>query len=205
MQQAAPNRPGRKRSELSRQAILVAAFELVGEVGYAGLTIEGIAARSGAGKQTIYRWWPSKADVLVEALATKADLHIPIPEEDSYAADLRAFLTASFLLGADGRIPDVLRGLMAQAQIDNDFGERFRSSFLQRRRAALAVVLDRAQARGDLPPTPSPGLIADIIFGVIWYRILAIHQPADPHLVDELVTLLTTPKRRQPKIEPKSR
>jgi AcrR family transcriptional regulator len=68
-EQQVPPRPGRKRSEESRLAILAAAFELIAEVGYAGLTIEGIAARSGTGKQTIYRWWPSKADVLMDAIA----------------------------------------------------------------------------------------------------------------------------------------
>lgn len=188
-----PARPGRKRSEQSRLAILVAAFELAAEVGYAGLTIEGIAARSGAGKQTIYRWWPSKADVLLDALATKADLHVPVPDEGAYPADLRAFLAASFVLGRDRRVVDLLRALMAQAQIDEEFGERFRASFLQARRDALGIILEHARARGDLPSYPSPGTVADIIFGVIWYRILATGQPGDQQLVDELVTTLTGP------------
>jgi AcrR family transcriptional regulator len=190
-QQPTPARPGRKRSEESRLSILVAAFDLTGEVGYAGLTIEGIAARSGAGKQTIYRWWPSKADVLLDALAVKADLHVPVPDEGAYPADLRAFLAASFVLGRDQRVVHLLRGLMAQAQIDEEFGERFRASFLQSRRDALGIILDHAQARGDLPSYPSPGTVADIIFGVIWYRILATRQPVDQQLVDELVTTLT--------------
>src|ERR1700729_2484647 len=93
--------PGRKRSEESRLAILGAAWELAGEAGFGGLTIEGIAARSGTGKQTVYRWWPSRADVLLDALATQADLHIPIPDAGSYAADLHEFLTATFALGRD--------------------------------------------------------------------------------------------------------
>jgi AcrR family transcriptional regulator len=184
--------PGRKRSEDTRLAILTAAFELVGEVGYAGLTMEAIAARSGAGKPTIYRWWPSKADVLLEALATKADLHIPIPDEGGYAADLRAFLTASFALGGSQTLLDALRALMAQAQLDDEFGERFRQHFLHRRRAALSVLLDRAEARGDRPTGLSPSTAADIVFGVIWYRMLATRQPVDATLVDELVLVLTT-------------
>src|ERR1022692_2909133 len=155
--QPVPIRPGRKRSEESRRAILTAAFELTAEGGYAGLTIDGIAARSGSGKQTIYRWWPSKDDVRLEALATKADLHVPSPDEGSYPADLRAFLVASFALGRQRPVIDVLRALMARAQIDEEFRQRFRMSFLQRRRDALAVILDRAQTRGDLPPHPSPG------------------------------------------------
>jgi AcrR family transcriptional regulator len=185
-----PPGPGRKRSEESRLAILTAAIELVGEVGFAGLTIEGIAARSGAGKQTVYRWWPSKADVLLDALATKADLYIPIPDEGSYAADLQGFLTASFRIGSDPRVVNVLRVLMAQSQIDTDFGERFRASFLQRRRDALAIIVDRARARGDLPPIPSADLVADVVFGVIWYRVLSRHQPLDDRLPGELVAML---------------
>lgn len=187
-------RPGRKRSEESRLAILAATIELVGDVGYAGLTIEGIAARSGAGKQTIYRWWPSKADVLLDALATKADMYIPIPDEGSYAADLRVFLAASFALGRDRRVVDALRALMAHAQIDDNFGERFRTAFLRRRRDALGIIVERAQARGDLPPVPSAATVADIVFGVIWYRMLATRQPADQELIDELVSTLSDPR-----------
>jgi AcrR family transcriptional regulator len=182
--------PGRKRSEDSRLAILAATMDLAAEVGYAGLTVEGIAARSGAGKQTIYRWWPSKADVLLDALAAKADLAVPLPDEGTWAADLRAFLAASFRLGRDPRVAGVLRALMAHAQIDDAFGERFRKAFLGYRRDALAVLLDRARARGDLPPSVSPGTVADVVFGVIWYRILATRQPFDDQLTEELVSLL---------------
>jgi len=183
-------RPGRKRSEEARRAILAAALELTAEAGYARLTIDGIAARSGAGKQTIYRWWPSKDDVLLEAGAAKAELHVPVADQGSYAADLRAFLTASFALGRQRQLSDVLRALMARAQIDEEFGQRFRASFLQRRRDALAVILDRARARGELPAGVSPGTVTDIVFGVIWYRMLATRQPLDDRLADELVAVL---------------
>ncbi|MDN3351534.1 TetR/AcrR family transcriptional regulator [Actinomadura sp. DC4] len=186
-----PGRPGRRRSEESRLAILAAAAELTAEVGYAGLTIEGIAARSGAGKQTIYRWWASKADVLLDALATKADLHIPVPDEGDYAGDLRAFLTATFELGRRDQVVAVLRALMAEAQIDPEFGERFRDDFLQLRRDALGVVVSRAAARGDLPPGVSPETVIDIVFGTLWYRLLATRRLPDERLIEELVTTLT--------------
>jgi AcrR family transcriptional regulator len=188
-------RPGRKRSEESRRAILAAAAELTSEVGYAGLTIEGIAARSGTGKQTIYRWWPSKADVLLDTLATKADLHIPTPQEDSYEADLRRFLADTFVLGRQPQVREVLRALMAEAQINAGFGERFRTLFLQQRRDALGRVLDRARTRGDLPAAPPAETVIDIVFGTLWYRILATRRPIDDQLLDELVTMLT---RRDP-------
>ncbi|GAA4488526.1 TetR/AcrR family transcriptional regulator [Actinoallomurus oryzae] len=188
-------RPGRKRSEESRRAILTAAAELTAEVGYASLTIEGIAARSGAGKQTIYRWWPSKADVLLDALATKADLHIPIPDEGTYEADLRAFLAATFALGSRPQVVELLRALMAEAQINAAFGERFREMFLAQRRAALGTIVERAVARGELPSGLTSQTVIDIVFGTLWYRVLAAHRPVDQALIDELVTVLTT--RRQ--------
>jgi AcrR family transcriptional regulator len=185
-----PGRPGRKRSEESRRAILTAAFELVAELGYAGLTMTGIAERSGTGKQTIYRWWPSKADVLLDGLATKADLHIPIPDTGSYAADLRAFLLATFALGRVRPVIDALRALMAQAQIDADFGARFRTGFLLRRREALHGIIARARERGDLPAGLDPDTVADLVFGVVWYRLLATDRPRDDQLADELAELL---------------
>jgi AcrR family transcriptional regulator len=182
-------RPGRKRSEEARRAILAAALELTAEVGYAGLTIEGIAERSGTGKQTIYRWWPSKDDVLLEAGASKAALYVPVDDEGSFRDDLRAFLTASFALASQRQLTDLLRALMARAQIDEAFGQRFREAFLMRRRDALRVILDRAKARGELPAGVSAGTLTDVVFGVLWYRVLATREPLDERLADELVTL----------------
>jgi AcrR family transcriptional regulator len=195
--------PGRPRSETSRQAILVAALEIAADTGYAGLTIEGIAARAGVGKQTIYRWWSSKADVLLEALPAIADMHIPVSDHGSYHDDLRAFLQASYeLSNRYPQIPDLLRALMAEAQINDEFGERFRSRFLNRRRDALAVITDRARERGDLPDRPAPGTVADVVFGIIWYRALATHQPLDADLVDDLVSILAP---APPAIRPRRR
>jgi AcrR family transcriptional regulator len=186
-------RPGRKRSEESRSAILASAFELFGEVGYAALTIEGIAARAGCGKQTIYRWWASKADVLLEAIAIKADMHIPISDHGSYAADLRSFLESSFALARRQEVTDILCALMGEAQIDAAFGEHFRVAFLQRRRDALEVILARAAERGDLPEQLDRSTILDIVFGVIWYRMLATRQPLDQALLTGLLNTLTAP------------
>ena len=133
----------------------MAALELAAEIGYGRLTIEGIATRAGVGKQTIYRWWPSKADILLEAGAAKADLHVPVTDHGSYRADLRVFLEASYRMASYPGLADLLRALMAEAQIDPEFGDRFRAAFLERRREALAVIIDRARERGDLPP-PRP-------------------------------------------------
>jgi AcrR family transcriptional regulator len=189
-EQTEPVRPGRKRSQVSRQAILKAAFEIVAEQGYAALTVERMAARSGVGKQTVYRWWPAKADVLLEALSLKADLFIPVPDLGEFVADLRTFLEATFKLAREPKVVAVLRSLMAEAQVDQGFGERFRNSFLQSRREAFGQILERAESRGELSARITPDLGVDLVFGILWYRLLADHRPLDDQLTDELVQLL---------------
>lgn len=190
-----PARRGPKRNERARLAILTAAFELVREAGYRGVTIEGIATRAGVGKQTVYRWWSTKADVLLEAGALKADLHVSTADHGSYRSDLEQFLRDSFTLLALPGIPRLLRSLMAEAQIDPDFAVRFREGFLNRRRSALAEVLDRANARGDAPSDQPADLLADVVFGVIWYRVLATERPLDAADVTPLLDLLAPADR----------
>ncbi|MFC8732074.1 TetR/AcrR family transcriptional regulator [Luteimicrobium sp. NPDC057192] len=190
MDDATPSRPGRRRSEDSRRAILAAAVELVGEHGYGPLTVEKIAARAGTGKQTIYRWWPTKADVVMEALVEKADLHIPVPDDGSLSADLRAFLGASVALGRAPQVVAILRALMAEAQLDEGFGARFRDGFIENRRSALRTVLERAAERGELPPGASVDTLLDVVFGVIWYRVLTGRVMGAESVVDELVALI---------------
>lgn len=115
---------------------------------------------------------------------------MPVNDQGSYRNDLRAFLQASYALGNKPRFAGLLRALMAEAQLDPEFGSRFRAAFLERRRQALAVIIDRARERGDLPDRPDPDTVADIVFGTIWYRILATMRPLDAVLEEDLLDLL---------------
>jgi AcrR family transcriptional regulator len=166
--------PGRPRSEAARQAIQAAAVDELAERGYAALTVEGIAARAGVGKQTIYRWWLSKADVVLDAILDLAASRVPEPDRGSLAADLTAFLTASF---RQRNQRPVLVGLMAQSVLDPAFAAVFREKFLFGRRAALRRVLARAADRGELRPGTDIEMAMDVVFGVLWYRMLVDHAP----------------------------
>ncbi len=178
---------GRPRSDQSRQAILQAVLDLLSEVGYSHLTIEGIAARAGTGKQTIYRWWRAKADVVLEAINASASREIPLPDTGDLREDLLAFLNSTYAASLrPGTLP-VLRSLMAEAQLDPDFGAAFDELFLQRRREALTEVLAR-HPRELRAPVP---IAVEIVFGVLWYRILATRGPLDAKLAKELTRLLT--------------
>jgi AcrR family transcriptional regulator len=148
---------GRPRDERARQAIHRATRDLLVEGGYGNLTIDAIARRAGVGRQTVYRWWPTKADVALEAMTTQAELDIA-------ATDLAGFLTATFTVAP--RYVPVLSGLMAHAQLDPAFAVRFRAEFLDRRRAALIDLV-----RAELPGVDVE-FAADLVFGTLWYLVL---------------------------------
>jgi AcrR family transcriptional regulator len=172
-------------------AILNAAFDLVAEEGQE-FTIEGIAARAGASKQTVYRWWPTKGDVLLESLAARAEAQISTSDRGSYEQDLLHFLNQTFKLLRPRGVRRALRSLMAEAQQNPELLLRFREGFLERRRAALAQLVSRAEGRGDLPPTVSGELIGDIVFGVIWYRMLSTERLLGISDARSLVDLLAS-------------
>lgn len=187
-------RPGRPRSEETRQRILAAAVDELQDRGYAALTVEGIAARAGAGKQTIYRWWSSKADVVLDAILEQAAARIPQPDTGSLDTDLVAFLEATFR--QRGQRP-VLLGLMAQALLDPVFHDQFRDRFLFARRAALRVILQRASDRAEIASEVDVELLLDVVFGVLWYRLMLDHAPLSEAAGRELAALVVRAARRQ--------
>jgi len=177
----------RTRSEATRRAILDAAVAELREHGYPAVTVDGIASRAGAGKQTIYRWWGSKADVVLDAVLDLAEAVIAVPDEGTLAADLEAFLVATFRQ-RDQRA--ALTGLMAQSVLDPVFATAFRERFLMRRRAALRTVLDRGRARGEIGPEVDIEMLLDVAFGVLWYRLLVDNAPLSEDAGRELAALL---------------
>ncbi len=176
---------GRPRSKKSREAILNAAHELLNEKGGAGISIESIARRAGVGKPTIYRWWPSLADIVLEALLQQADSAIPLPSYESLGRTLSDFLLLSVKAINEGAGVH-LRFLMAQAQKDDDFRERFRENFVSRRRAVLFSILNEAVTQGEICPEYDLDILVDLVFGATWYRLLVGHAVLDEKFADEL-------------------
>ncbi|GHO49615.1 TetR/AcrR family transcriptional regulator [Ktedonospora formicarum] len=166
----------RRRSQQAHDAILRAALTILEQRGYAALSIESIAALAGVGKQTIYRWWPSKAAVVLEAFAKQAALDNPLPDNHTLHENVLAFLETTFRLLNEGAAKTV-RGLMAEAQLDPAFGEEFRRTFIHARRQSLLALLERGAERGELAPNTDLELLLDMFYGPMWYRLLNQHAP----------------------------
>ena len=194
-------RIGRPRSERAHDAILTATDALLNEGAGARLTIEAIARRAEVGKPTIYRWWPTLADLVLDVLLRQADATIEVTTFKSLPATLRRFLRQSVKAIVDGAGVH-LRFLMAQAQQDEAFRERFRENFTAKRRAVLRSIFVQAVERGELGSELNLDLLLDIVFGAMWYRLLTGHAPMDASFADELTEVVTrlahsSPSRRK--------
>ncbi|MEL6342413.1 MAG: TetR/AcrR family transcriptional regulator [Myxococcota bacterium] len=178
----------RKRSEKCHLAILNATADLLEEHGYLGLKIEDVAARAGAGKQTIYRWWGGKPQLALEASFSNTDEVSLIADTGSVEGDLRAYLGQMSDRLSDSERARTIAGLMAEAQTNDAFAEKFRERFLEPKRRAMRAVFERGKARGELPGLANADLLTDLVYGPIWYRMLVGHAPLDRSFMEALIT-----------------
>ncbi|GAA2786112.1 TetR/AcrR family transcriptional regulator [Crossiella cryophila] len=179
------NRHG--RSEHARRAVLEAADDLLVEKGFAGVTIEAIASSAGVAKQTIYRWWSTKTDILLDAFLQDAAEDLAVPDHGEVGADLRDYLSSltHFLTRSDAGA--VLRALLGQAQHDPAFAAVLRARFLDEQHDRDRLVIERAVHRGQLPADLDVPAEVDQLVGPIYYRLLVTGDRIDEHFTDRLV------------------
>ncbi|HTE04776.1 MAG TPA: TetR/AcrR family transcriptional regulator [Planctomycetota bacterium] len=185
----AVRKPGRPRDAECCLAIRDAALTLLVERGFADVTIESIAARAGVGKATVYRRWPSKADLVVHAFFETIEPRIHIPDSGDLRADFRRQLrlVVREMAGPNGRVLATLLGCM---QTDPGLAESFRTRWLAVRRAEGRLALERGVQRGTLPPDTDPGLVLDALYSPLHFRLLAGHAPLSTDFSDRLVDLV---------------
>ncbi|MEV6360782.1 TetR/AcrR family transcriptional regulator [Nocardia asteroides] len=185
---------GTRRSERSRVAILTATRELIGETDYAKLTIEAIAARAGVGKQTIYRWWPSKGAVVFDALLAASehpdDGGIELPDTGDIATDLRTVLRATAAEFADPAFAGPIRALTTEIVNDAALAEIYRERMELPLREAKKRRLRSAQQAGQLRADADLDLVLDLLYGPLTHRWLQCSGPLDDNFADALVDMV---------------
>ncbi len=166
-------RPGRPRSAAaaSHDAILGAVYDLLHKKSVRDLTIEEVARRAGVGKPTIYKWWPSKAALVMDMLDARII-------ESLVRQLVRRF----------NRFPGkVAAEILAEGQSEPSVLQEYRDRYLSKRRACATEVIERAQASGELRKDIDPQVLIDMIFGPIYFRRLVRHQKLDERFGNELV------------------
>ncbi len=166
--------PGRPRSETTRRAILETSANLLDNEPFGRISIERIAAEAKVGKQSIYRWWDSKADVLLDAFTDRALRRLPVHKSEGDAfRDLEKLMKLFFTNVREPSIRKTLTGLIAEAQLDPEFRAKFHSVFVATRRAMIREVIARGIERRQFRSDLDIELTIDILYGGFWYRLLS--------------------------------
>ncbi|GAA1585819.1 TetR/AcrR family transcriptional regulator [Actinoplanes couchii] len=175
-----------RRSERSRTAILDAALALITESGYAALTIEAIAARAGVGKQTIYRWWKGRGEIVLDALAEQVTAAGPpaLPDTGDLEADLRLVVRATVAELADPKLSEITRALTVESLTSESFADQVRDRIL---RPQLDTIKDRL--RGHVRAGIDPDLAVELFVGPMYHRWMLRTGPLTEEYADALVDL----------------
>lgn len=197
-----PRGVGRPRSESTHQAILTAAVDLLENETYQSISINRIAEQAGVSKQTIYRWWDTKADLVLEAYTRRVFRQLERAELGADALrDLERLLVAFFTTLADPHVDRTLRSLIAEAQFDPVFRTKFHAVFVSTRRNLMRQVLEYGVGLGQIRPDADLDLVLDVIYGAFWYRLLSgSTAPLDAAFARALVELVRpalAPSRRR--------
>ena len=184
------------RGEVREEAILRATLELLAEVGYDQLTIDGVAARAHCSKATIYRRWQGKPELVIAAVRRhSAPPPQPAPGTGSLREDLLAALEAmrSSLAGQDTAL---LLGLMTAMRHDRELAAVVREQVLDNKREVFGAAVARAVARGELPAGAGHTLLAEISSAMLLSRLLVTSEPLDAAFAQELVDDVLLPLLR---------
>jgi AcrR family transcriptional regulator len=180
---------GRPRDEGARQRILKAALDLMDETAFAQVTAEAIAQRAGTAKATIYRWWPNKAAVVIEAFRETVGPELPLKDMGSLRENLTTQVRnfARVLSGRGGRM---LKSFVVAAGSDPDVAAAFRSIWSDPRRAEAKAMLRQKQESGQLRNDADLDLVLDSLYGPLYYRFLVKNEAPSQKYAEALAELV---------------
>ncbi len=180
---------GRPRDPKTQQSILQATRELLLEVGYPRLTIDGVAARAGAGKATIYRWWTTKGDLVLEAAADHIAIGL-VPDTGDTRRDLLIATQQLIKTFSDRLAGIVIFAVIANLDDDPKVASAFRDTWVAPWRQSAAEAIQRGINRGDFPANTDPVFTLDVIVGAVFQRTLVIPQPMTEGIDQAIIDLI---------------
>ena len=165
-------------------------MELLAERGLAAMSIEEVAARAGVGKTTIYRRWPSKGLLALDAFVASFREEQPLPDTGTLRGDLLSALHAWVRAVTQTPMGPMLTGLIAEAQHDPELRRAWRDRVLEPLRGQHRIMLDRAIARGEIAASVDRDVVLDLFFGAAEHRLLLGHLPMTGEFIAEVVDVI---------------
>jgi AcrR family transcriptional regulator len=169
--------PGRPRSEQAKAAILAAAHALLQQDGFRAMSVEAIATRAGVSKATIYRWWPNKAAVVMDAFLAATSPQMPFPQTGSTHNKLTRQLSCVVRLFNDPAVARPFVALITESAHDPELAAALRGGFITARREAAREVFTAGIRRGELHPDLDIDVAIDALYGALYYRLLVSGAP----------------------------
>ena len=178
---------GRPRSEKTKSDILNASYDLLIERGFAEITVEKIAEKANVSKATIYKWWPNKAAVVMDAFLNATNLDLPIPDTGSAIEDM--FLQVdNFVKFLTSRKGSVITEIIAEGQYDSKLADIYRNAYFTPRRNISKQILEQGISRGELRKALNLEISIDLIWAPIFYRLLITGEKIDTDFIKEIIT-----------------
>jgi AcrR family transcriptional regulator len=192
-QKPAKRKPGRPRSPsaAAHDRILDAVFELTQTTSVRDLQIQDVCRKAGVSKPTIYKWWPTKAAMVMDMFKQRMVSRLP-PVQDPSAAQLIRVSVPGLIRLLNGPFGKIAAEMIAEGQSEPAVLREFRNRYVLKRRAVSVKAFQDASASGEFNRSVDHELLSDLIFGPIYYRLLVKHQPLDQKfgkaLVDQILT-----------------
>lgn len=181
-------RPGGRAARV-RAAVLQAAADLLTEVGYDAMSYEDVADRAGVHRTTVYRRWPTKPELVAEAVGLHSDRHVPIPDTGTFATDLLALVrSVAANIGSEGGARRS-RSIVAAAATSEQLKEAMHA-FMDDRIERSEVIVRRAIERGELPEGIDPRVVIEPAVGAVWFRLLLTGEPIEDTFVERVNALV---------------
>ena len=181
---------GARRNPATEAAIIAAARDLLAERGYAGFSFDEVARRAGAGKPTLYRWWPTRADLLIEVYSAEKAAIMTAPDTGALPDDLLAYTRALWSFWRDTPTGRAFRGLIAEAQSGEAAQILLREKFLPERLKDVRAMFARAASRGEIGAGAIEDLVA-LYVGFNWFRLTTGCIADDGPAIGRMARLLT--------------
>ena len=197
-------RPGRPRSNQSREAILNSALELLDQEGFAALSIEAIAARAGVGKATVYRWWKHKAEIVMEAFLAKVQPELDFPPGEPFEDALRNQLLRVTRIFSSKMGP-VIGTVIGAGQSEPELLRDFYKNWIEPRRAQARKMLQEAVDRGELRDDIPPDIILDLLYGAMYFRLLIRKDRIDRAFAEAVANVVMDGSIRSQKASKRSK
>jgi AcrR family transcriptional regulator len=162
---------GRPRSVQSHQAILQATLEMLAEVGYDRMSIDAIASRAGVGKTTIYRRYKSKEELVADAIESLRE-EIVIPDTGTFWGDIDVLIENAAKITLNPLGKQTVAMIISSASSNSQFAQVYSTKYLQPRREAFTIVIERAKARNEVQANLDSGLVFDMMSGIMLYALI---------------------------------